>query len=245
MNSEREQRILEILLQEKQVTVKDLSKRLFTSEPSIRRDLVTLENQHLLRRVYGGAILEENDVTKRRIPFQIREMDQQQEKIRIAKKAAALVGDNAFLFLDSSSSAYNMIPFLTGKKNLTVITNGLKTQIKLSENNIRTISTGGMILNGSYALCGDESYKTIERYNADFFFFSCRGLSDDGELTDISEPEDYVRLKMIAHSASSYLLCNSNKISTKYAHHLCHASELSGIISECTPPVQLKPYFLP
>ena len=105
MNSEREQRILEILLQEKQVTVKELSKRLFTSEPSIRRDLVTLENQHLLRRVYGGAILEENDVTKRRIPFLIREMDQKQEKIRIAKKAAALVSDNSFLFLDSSSSA--------------------------------------------------------------------------------------------------------------------------------------------
>lgn len=245
MNSEREQRILEILLQEKQVTVKELSKRLFTSEPSIRRDLVTLENQHLLRRVYGGAILEENDVTKRRIPFLIREMDQQQEKIRIAKKAAALVSDNSFLFLDSSSSAYNMIPFLTDKKNLTVITNGLKAQMRLSENNIRTISTGGVILNASYALYGDESYKTIERYNADFFFFSCRGLSDDGELTDISEPEDYVRLKMIEHSAASYLLCNSNKISTKYAHHLCHASELSGIISEYTPPTQLKPYFLP
>lgn len=244
MHTERERRILEILLQEKQVSVKELSKRLFTSEPTIRRDLVSLENQHLLKRVYGKAILEDNDTTKRRIPFIIREMDQQQEKIRIAKRAAALIDDGTVIFLDASSSAYNLIPFLTSKRNLTVITNGLKTQMKLAEANIRTISTGGVLLNSSYALVGDESYKTIERYNADFFFFSCRGLSDDGELTDISEPEDYVRNKMIEHSKASYLLCNSNKVSTKYFHHLCHASQLSGIISECDPPEQLKPYFL-
>ena len=185
MHTEREQRILEILLKEKKVSVKDLSKRLFTSEPSIRRDLVSLENQHLLKRIYGGAILEENDTTRHRIPFILREMDQQQEKIRIAQRAASFINDGTVIFLDASSSAYNMIPYLSSKKDLTIITNGVKALMNLSETHIRTVSTGGVLLNSSYALVGDESYKTIDRYNADFFFFSCRGLSDDGELTDI------------------------------------------------------------
>lgn len=244
MHTEREQRILEILLKEKKVSVKDLSKRLFTSEPSIRRDLVSLENQHLLKRIYGGAILEENDTTRHRIPFILREMDQQQEKIRIAQRAASFINDGTVIFLDASSSAYNMIPYLSSKKDLTIITNGVKALMNLSETHIRTVSTGGVLLNSSYALVGDESYKTIDRYNADFFFFSCRGLSDDGELTDISEQEDYVRTRMIERSKSSYLLCNSNKISTKYFHHLCHVSQLNGIISECVPPEKLKPYFV-
>ncbi len=54
MNTDRERSILKILVHDKKVTVKDLSTRLFTSEPSIRRDLVSLERQHLLKRIYGG-----------------------------------------------------------------------------------------------------------------------------------------------------------------------------------------------
>ena len=107
--------------------------------------------------------------------------------------------------------------------------------------NIKTISTGGQLLNSCYALVGEEAYKTIDRFTADFFFFSCRGISAEGNLTDISEAEDYVRNKMMEHSSSSYLLCNSNKIGTTYYHKLCHASQLNGIISDSEPPENLKP----
>ena len=125
MNTDRERSILKILVHDKKVTVKDLSTRLFTSEPSIRRDLVSLERQHLLKRIYGGAILDDN-----------------------------------------------------------------------------------------------------------------------GELTDISEAEDYIRLHMIERPKKAYLLCNSSKFSTRCFHHLCHASELSGIISEEEVPEGLGEYFL-
>lgn len=125
MNTDRERSILKILVHDKKVTVKDLSTRLFTSEPSIRRDLVSLERQHLLKRIYGGAI-----------------------------------------------------------------------------------------------------------------------LNDNGELTDISEAEDYIRLHMMERSKKAYLLCNSSKFSTRCFHHLCHASELSGIISEGEVPEGLGEYFL-
>ena len=244
MITDRERNILKILLHDKKVTVRDLSSRLFTSEPSIRRDLGSLERQHLLKRVYGGAILDDNDVSRQRIPFLIREMEQSQEKVTIAKKAASLVGDGAVLFLDASSSAFNLIPFLALKENITVITNGIKALMKLCEYNIRTFSTGGVLLNSSCALSGGKAYATIARYNADFFFFSCRGLSDTGELTDISEAEDYIRLHMMERSKKSYLLCNSSKFSTRYFHHLCHASELTGIISEVEAPAGLEEYFL-
>lgn len=246
MNTERERLILEIFLNETKVSVKDLAKRLYTSESSIRRDLNTLEKQNLLRRVHGGAVLEVNATSHTKIPFLIRELEQQQEKINNAQKAASLIKDNSVIFLDASSSAYNIIPFLSEKKGLTVITNGLQTLMKLAEySNIRSISTGGKLIHTSYALSGDEAYTTIDHFFADICFFSCRGLSDEGELTDISEAEDYLRQKMIKHSRDSFLLCNSNKISQKYFHHLCDASQISGIISEYpTPPDKIKSFFL-
>ncbi|MEI3204899.1 MAG: DeoR family transcriptional regulator [Lachnospiraceae bacterium] len=99
MNTDRERSILKILVHDKKVTVKDLSTRLFTSEPSIRRDLVSLERQHLLKRIYGGAILDDNDVSRQRIPFLLRELEQSQEKVTIAKKGRLPRGRRRASFL--------------------------------------------------------------------------------------------------------------------------------------------------
>ena len=232
MNNERQKHILEKILIQKKVTVKDLAKELYASEPSIRRDLADLEKQNLIKRVHGGAILEETGNSAMKIPFVIREMEQADAKVIMARKAVEYIKDNDVIFLDASSSAYNIIPYLPLRNNIIVITSGVKALTKLSEYHIKTISTGGELMPSCLALVGEEAYQTIERFNADVTFFSCRGLSYDGYLTDISPAEDYVRRKMIAHSKQSFLLCAGEKIGKKYFHNLCTTKEISGVISE-------------
>ena len=133
MNKEREKYILKKLLAEKRVEVKSLAKEMYASESSIRRDLVSLEKQGLLRRVHGGAIIEEDGNSKMKIPFLLRELEQSDEKLICAKRASELVLDGNVVFLDSSSSAYNVIPFLASKSRLTVITNGVEALEKAGE----------------------------------------------------------------------------------------------------------------
>ena len=146
--------------------------------------------------------------------------------------AASLVKDGDVIFLDSSSSAYNIIPYLALKNNITVITCGIKALAKLGEYNIKAICTGGTLIPSCQTLVGDDAYTIIEQNNADIFFFSCRGLSSEGLLTDISEQENYVRRKMMKNSAKSYLLCASEKFNKKYFHNLCSVKDITGIISE-------------
>ena len=232
MSIDREKQILEILLKEKKSSVKQLAKILFVSEPSVRRDLQSLEKQNLIKRIHGGAVLEETALSKNKIPFLIREYEQSSAKMMIAKKAIDLICDNDIVFLDASTSCYYLIPFLASKRNLTVITNGVKTLIKLSEYGINTISTGGALLNSCLALVGEEAYKTIETYNADIALFSCRGVSNDGYLTDFSLEENNARKKMIQHARKSYLLCTREKIGKCYFHNLCHKDDITGIICE-------------
>ena len=186
MDAGRRKRILEKILIQKNITVKELAKDLYASESSIRRDLAELEKEKLIKRVHGGAILEETGNSAMKIPFMIRELEQIDAKVIMAKKAIEYVKDNDVIFLDASSSAYNIIPYLPLRNNLTVITSGVKALSKLGEYNIKTISTGGELLPTCLALVGEEAYKTIENFNADVCFFSCRGLSEDGKLTDIS-----------------------------------------------------------
>lgn len=232
MSIDREKQILEILLKEKKVRVPQLAKALFISEPSVRRDLQSLEKQNLIKRIHGGAILEETALSKNKIPFLIREYERSDAKTRIAQKAIDLICDNDVVFLDASTSCYYLIPFLASKRNLTVITNGVKTLIKLAEYGIHTISTGGNLINSCLALVGEEAYKTIETYNADIALFSCRGVSEEGYLTDIAPEENNVRKKMIKNAKKSYLLCANEKIGKSYFHNLCHQDDISGVITE-------------
>ena len=57
LTKERQQQILSYLSQHNTVTVQELSARLYASSSTIRRDLSELEEQGILKRVHGGAVL--------------------------------------------------------------------------------------------------------------------------------------------------------------------------------------------
>jgi len=242
MNKDREKLILEILLKEKKVTVKDLSKRLYASEPSIRRDLANLQNQNLIRRVHGGAILEETVLSRAKISFSIRDLEYSSEKTIMAKYAASLVKDEDVIFLDASSSTSRIVPFLAEKNRITVITSGIQTLQTLTEHAIPTICTGGISIHSCLSLVGDDAIRTVRNYHADICFISCRGISNDGELSDIAVEENLVRREMIKRSKKSYLLCSQAKFNTSYFHKLCDASDLDGIITGGELPQSLQKY---
>ena len=236
MSKEREKEILKLLLAKKKVTVCELSEKLYTSASSVRRDLARLEKQGLIKRVDGGAQILEDSISSLKIPFVMRELEQSDAKILIAKKAIGLVSDYDVIFMDASSSAYTLIPYLASKNHLTVITNGVKTLSRLGEFGIKAISTGGELLPSCSALIGEEAYKTVAHFNANIAFFSCRGLSPSGMLTDFSDEENYVRLRMIERSEKSYLLCAGDKFQKSYFHNLCSYKDITGIISDSPVP---------
>ncbi len=231
MNKEREKYILKKLLAERRVEVKSLAKEMYASEPSIRRDLVSLEKQGFLRRVHGGAIIEEDGNSRTKIPFLLRELEQSDEKLICAKRASELVCDGNVVFLDSSSSAYNVIPFLTSKSRLTVVTNGVKALEKAGEYNIKAISTGGDYIPQCCALVGESAREAVREYNADIMFFSCRGLSQSGKLTDFSREEDGVRREMMKNAKRVYLICTGDKVGKEYFHNICNITDIDGVIS--------------
>ncbi len=236
MNKEREKVILEKILKDKKVFVKALAKDIYASEPSIRRDLNSLEKQGFIKRIHGGAILEENTLSTMKIPFVIRELEQSDGKLIMAKKAAELIEDEYTIMLDGSSSAYNIIPFLTNKNNLTIITNGVKALTRAGELGINVYSTGGHLLPSCLSLVGEDAHRTINSFNADICFFSCRGLGEDGLATDISIDENVARQCMLAKSRKKVLLCGSEKIGKKYMHTLCGKDDVDYILSNVPLP---------
>ncbi len=230
---ERLDRILEIMRDEKTITVTWLAGALFVSEATVRRDLAALEKRGLVRRSYGGAAL----VTAHKdVPLYLREGEQAEAKSIIGKRAAALVQDGDVILLDASSTAYSVIPYLSGLTNLVVITSGLKAAMALGEMHIKTLVTGGVMIDNSYSFIGHHADRLIADINADIAFFSCRGVSRDGRLTDSSMEEVELRRLMLRHARRKVFLAASSKIGREYFYAQCALEDIDDFICDADLP---------
>lgn len=227
---ERHEEILNILERDKSISVNKLSKMLYVSAPTIRRDLSILEEQGKVLRTHGGVVLRQ--AAESEIPLMFREEQNSRAKQSIAEKAASHIRDGNVIFLDASSTAAHIIPFLKKFNDIIVITNSPKTSLRLGEENIRNYCTGGLLLAHSIAYVGNEAEKFIESINADVFFFSSRGYIEDGYITDSSIEEAAVKKAMMKHADKSYYLCDSSKKNKKYMYNICTANDVDEIIDE-------------
>lgn len=227
---ERLDRILAYLRETQTVTVSTLARRLYASESTIRRDLTELEKKGFIKRIHGGAVL--LDSTSRELPLYVRQQQNATEKQAIASRAVHYVKDGQVIFLDASSTTMHLIKHFDNFKNLTIVTNGIKTAQELNKLSHKTYCTGGLMLHHSEAYVGDYAVEFIRHFNADLFFFSSRGLSEDGKITDTSPEETHVRKVMFEHSRKRIFLCDRSKLGNVYCYNLCNLSQVDDYISD-------------
>ncbi len=229
--SQRHDQIILLLTQNPGITVRDIAKRLCYSEPTIRRDLTELHNKGLVTKCYGGAVVN-TGAADREIPFVLRENETSKTKVEIGRQASQFVHDGMVIMLDASTSAYHLVPYLAKFKDIIVITSGAKTAVALAELHIPVYSTGGKMRTNSFAYIGREAEEMVKKFNADALFFSCRGLSYDGQMSDPSIDEANLRQVMFSKCKNKYLLCDSSKFGNSYFYDMGDISHLSDVISD-------------
>lgn len=230
---ERQSQIMQILEKSKSIRVSKLSSLLYVSPPTIRRDLRLLEEQGKILRTHGGVVL--RNAADAEIPLLFREDQNNASKTIIAQKAAEHIFDGAVIFLDASSTASYLVPHLEKFHDLIVITSSPKTSMRLGEHNIKNYCTGGLLLPHSVAYVGSEAENFIRGINADLFFFSSRGYTEDGWITDSSEAETVLKKAMLKNATKSFYLCDSSKRGKKYTFNVCSLKDVDGFIDELTP----------
>lgn len=235
---EREEKIINILVQKDVMTVNELADKLYISKPTLRRDLIKLEQKGVITRTHGGASLIKNPADTK-IPFALREQEQNDAKTAIARKAVSFIKDGDIIMLDATTTAYTIVPYLADFHNIIVITSSAKTSLALGQMGIRNICTGGLMIQKSFSYVGGDAQAMVSRYNADVLFFSCRGLSNNGLLSDNSIEENQLRRIMMQHAAKKIFLCDSSKIGKVCLHNLCHVSEVDEIICETKVPQEI------
>jgi DeoR/GlpR family transcriptional regulator of sugar metabolism len=208
---ERRQSLLDKLREQPGLRVPELAKVLDVSEGTVRNDLNALETEGRLRRVHGGAVLEDQDHFQNN-SFMRRYKDNAAAKLAIVRQAALLVNDGDSILLDASSTAYYLARALSGRNRLRVMTNGFEVARELARNASNTvILIGGVVNNDSSSVTGLLSEHIIADMHIEKAFFSCSGFSVDRGMTEVHLEEAQLKRKAIESSKQVFALVDSSK----------------------------------
>lgn len=233
---ERRSLILDKLIAQKRVTVKELSKVINVSEATLRTDLTKMEEEGLLKRTHGGAIL--NKQSDSDLSFSTREQKNKEEKYTIAKQALPLLTNGQCIMLDASSTALELAKLLN-KSNLrlTVVTNGINTALELNNHpDIIVILLGGIVKKGSYALEGNLSLGILNQIHIDMMFTSANGFSIESGLTDFSMYEVELKKSVVKASNKIVALIDHTKFKKNSIASFASTDDIDILITDKKVP---------
>jgi|GEM_PF-332959 len=233
---QRRQKIFDQLQKKKMCSVIELSKLLNVSEITIHRDLLNLENNGLIAKVHGGAILtKDGNINKIGMSINLRLVRDVEEKKEIARKALQLIRDETSIFLDHSSTCIYLARELRLKKfqHLVVVTNSTKILDELEGYyNFHVISTGGILQHQWSALTGPYALDFISRLNFKQIFISCGAISmERGLMTSYSFVSEILK-KASEVTQEINLLVDSSKFSKVGAFSIMPAPNVDRIITD-------------
>lgn len=232
---DRWRKILDYLKINQFATVQQLMDEFDISISTVRRDLIAMEEQKLIKRTRGGA--EIINTAEECLPtIEAIFNENKEEKISIAKKAATLINDNDFIFIDSGTTCYHIIDYITAK-DVTVVTNGIIHIQKLIERGIKTYILGGDAVPEANLIIGEDTVKKIEIMNFNKAFMGCLGIDSMGGFTTASLIDAETKKAVIKSSQKCYVLADSSKFNVRKFYTY---GDLSQAVVITEPKVNFK-----
>ena len=213
LNEERRNKILEILSQHHRILVREIAAQVATSPVTIRKDLETLENRGMLRRVHGGAIAINPSVLD--LALTEKERLHTREKERIARAAVRLIEEGDVIILDSGSTTTAIARLLKPYRGITIITNAVNIAWVLAGSENEVILIGGTVREKSFSLVGPLSEAAICQLTADKLFLGVDGIHFENGLTTPNLLEANINRMMVRASTRVIVTADASKFGRK------------------------------
>lgn len=236
----RQQTILDLLKKSNTILyVDDLSAKLKVSSSTLRRDLKELAENDQLTLLHGGGVklierknMEQNIISKLSI--------NKEAKIHIAQKACEFIEDGDVIFIDPSSTTYQMIPFLANR-NITVITNGILHINRLVSNHIPSIMIGGDIKAATNSCIGPIAESDLKAFHFNKCFLGSNGFSIKSGITNHDINECKIKKLAIEKAEQSFFLLDSSKYGVVTMVHITDISTPTIITDSKIPELKDLP----
>ncbi|HSK97867.1 MAG TPA: DeoR/GlpR family DNA-binding transcription regulator [Euzebyales bacterium] len=233
--TQRRDRITELLDSMSFVRVTDLSRRFGVSEVTIRTDLETLDAEGQLRRVRGGAVSTAARV--RREPSYAESLgDHADEKAAIGASAAALVAPGESVFLDVGTTTTAVARALVQRDDLediVVLTNALPIALELEPAIPRfsVIVTGGTLRPLQHSLVNPLATTLLDQLHVDTAFIGCTGIVWPKGVTNVNLPETEIKRHIVRKAGRRILVADGSKVGAVSLAPVCGIDEIDLLIT--------------
>lgn len=230
----RQSQILALARQSGRVSVEDLAGRFDVTPQTIRKDLNDLCDQRLLSRTHGGAMLLSG---VENVAYDARREIAAREKAAIGEAAAALIPDNASLFVNIGTTTESVARALAGRSGLLVITNNIHVvTILLPSPGIEVICAGGLVRRADGGIVGEATVDLVAQFKVDIAIIGASALDPDGALLDFDYREVRVAQKIIENAREVILVADAIKFSRKAPVRIGHVDQIDVFVTDRPPP---------
>ena len=229
--AERRARIVSALQVQRAVRVTALSDDLGVSEITIRRDLLLLEREGVLKRTYGGAVLRRRMTSEPEYKENV--VAHAPEKERIARAAASMIEPRDTIFLGSGTTAAQMLRYVDPDLEARIVTHNLAAAAALEAraHRLEFVFLGGLYRPQLGAVEGSWSLDMIEQFHADKAFLGADCLDVSAGLTTPSIAVASIELAMVRRTRGEVIvLADSSKVGLVGAVVICPLDQVDIVL---------------
>ncbi len=228
--------ILTLLDEQARVNVEALAAYFEVSPETIRRDLSTMSEQGLLRKVYGGAVKFQSAQEN---PFALRTHQYAAQKTIIAQYAVRFVnsGDSLFLSAGTTTTVFAR-ELVKHVDRLIVITNSPQIAHEFWNNgqHENTIYLLGGYYNGAeIETLGGTVVDEIRRFQADHAFLTVGALSATQGFMDYRIEVAHINKTMAHQARRTTVLLDSSKVDRMALVTSCSLEMIDRIVTDSSP----------
>jgi len=212
----------------------DLAGDLGVSDETIRRDVRSLVNEGLVLKVHGAIVAPDH---MREDPFMLRLQENQEEKLRIAERAAGMVNHGDALMFDTGSTTTYVAHSLVSQRNLFAITNSVEVARSLAgRNNNRVYMAGGELRADDGAAFGETATDFVAQFQVDKAFLSIAAISPESGFMDNELWEAEFSRMVIRQAKNVIIVADHSKFERRALVKVCDFDTVDTLITTRTPP---------
>ena len=215
----------------KSLSANSLAEEFDVSGDTIRRDLIALEKQGLIRRTRGGGIPLLRPVR----PFSERKQSPEEGIDALARRAVGLVPEHAALFMDGGTTMLAIAHHLSAVPPDLVVTPAPAIALAVQAAGIRVHLIGGRLSASGGLAVGAATERAIAEHAVDICFLGVCGLDAAFGLSADEADEASVKSAMSGAAQRTYLVTTGAKIGKRARHRVLPISALDGVICDGDP----------
>jgi DeoR family glycerol-3-phosphate regulon repressor len=151
----------------------------------------------------------------------------------IGRIAAALIPDNASLFINIGTTTEAVAKALLEHRNLLVVTNNINVaNILRASPSTEVVLSGGVVRHSDGAVVGDAAVDFFNRFKVDFAIIGTSAIDPDGSLLDYDMREVRVAQAIIANAQSVILVSDATKFQRRAPMRIAHISQVDTFVTD-------------